>query len=257
MSFYLGVRHIPELIMCPVEFDFPWKARSKQQYYIGSLVDLNRKDTLVDKRYLSTMQNITSLKAASNDHSYKLVYCSLGTLAGQHYKKYPLFLDKVVNAFGKNPNWTLIVGLGIETDLSEVKGLPSNVHFFSKVPQLELLKQCDAMITHGGMNSIKECLLLGVPMIVYPLNDHWDQNGNSARVVYHGLGVRGNIRKDSIHDIYQKTEKILTTPSFKENVLKMSDIFHKYNESEEVVAVIKSFLNTRVTSTDGLVPEFD
>ncbi len=37
------------------------------------------------------------------------------------------------------------------------------------MPQLEVLKQANLFITHGGMNSSSESLYFGVPMIVIPV----------------------------------------------------------------------------------------
>ena len=45
-----------------------------------------------------------------------------------------------------------------------------------------------AMVTHGGLNSVMECVYLGVPMVIVP--GLRDQPGNSARAVHHGLAVR-------------------------------------------------------------------
>ena len=64
------------------------------------------------------------------------------------------------------------------------------------------------MITHGGMNSITECIFRQIPMLVYPLNRNWDQPGNAARIVFHGLGMSGNISRDSSRQIYKKINQI-------------------------------------------------
>src|SRR4029078_6127812 len=56
------------------------------------------------------------------------------------------------------------------------------------VPQPALLPLVDAVITHGGNNTVTECLHFGKPMVLLPL--FWDQYDNAQRMEELGLGVR-------------------------------------------------------------------
>jgi UDP:flavonoid glycosyltransferase YjiC (YdhE family) len=56
------------------------------------------------------------------------------------------------------------------------------------VPQPALLPLVDAVITHGGNNTVTECLHFGKPMVMLPL--FWDQYDNAQRMDELGLGVR-------------------------------------------------------------------
>jgi MGT family glycosyltransferase len=55
------------------------------------------------------------------------------------------------------------------------------------VPQVALLKQVDVVITHGGNNTVQECLAAGRPMVVVPFGG--DQWANARRVERLGVGV--------------------------------------------------------------------
>ena len=134
------------------------------------------------------------------------------------------FLRRVISTFANRAGYSLIVSAGDGLLASQLQppGI-SNVLVTPYVPQMEVLQRCAAMITHGGANSIKECILSGVPMVVYPLRA--DQPGNSARVVYHGLGLRGSVRRDRVDTILRKVEQVIGDHAFHERLERMRRAF--------------------------------
>lgn len=65
---------------------------------------------------------------------------------------------------------------------------PAHIRVVDYLPQPLALPACDLFITQGGMNSIREALQNGVPMVVSPFGA--DQPHNAERVDELGLGVR-------------------------------------------------------------------
>jgi UDP:flavonoid glycosyltransferase YjiC (YdhE family) len=63
--------------------------------------------------------------------------------------------------------------------------LPPNAVVVDFAPQLQLLQQASAVLTHGGLNTALEALACGLPTVVVPLCN--DQPGIAARLA--NLGV--------------------------------------------------------------------
>jgi MGT family glycosyltransferase len=63
---------------------------------------------------------------------------------------------------------------------------PPNVRIERYVPQTRLLERCDLLISHGGFNSVKEALAVGVPLVVVPIMS--DEPYSAERVAALGLG---------------------------------------------------------------------
>lgn len=68
------------------------------------------------------------------------------------------------------------------------EALPANVLACERVPQLALLGRVDAVVCHGGHNTVAEALAEGRPLVVAPIRD--DQPLIADRVVATGAGIR-------------------------------------------------------------------
>jgi hypothetical protein len=68
--------------------------------------------------------------------------------------------------------------------------LPQKVKFIDIVPAVV---KANLFLTHSGNGSVLEAIHFKVPMLLFPLNVKWDQNGTAARVVFHGLGEKSNL----------------------------------------------------------------
>ncbi|XP_072933657.1 UDP-glycosyltransferase UGT5-like [Epargyreus clarus] len=108
--------------------------------------------------------------------------------------------------------------------------MPSNVKTFPWIPHQSVLAhpKCVLFITHGGFLSLTESVHYGVPVIGAPI--FADQGVNMKIVVKKGIGrmvhlgpewadSAGNVLKEAVEDV-------LNNPSYKENVMKLSSIYH-------------------------------
>ena len=218
---------VPELVLCPAEFDFPETvARNKQRYYLGPEVDLQRKEEPFDWKRIDT--------------SKRLIYCSLGSQA-QLYPEAKRLFQTIIDALSGLPLYQMIVATGREVGHDDLQGIPPNVHLFSYVRQTEVLEKASLLITHGGLLTIKDAIFFGVPMIVFPC--HYDQPQNSGRVVYHGLGVKGEMRS-TVAEVRALIERVDHTDSYRERVRAFGELFRKHDEAGISVKVVEALLGS-------------
>ena len=222
--FHVGIKNVPEWVMSPSEFDFPKQTPLSFQHHIGPTIDLNRKE-IQDPHFDNFIKTIAHKKIA---------YCSLGTISVTHNKNGLSFLRKAAEVFSIKKDWALIISCG-EIDINELGFVAPNVHLFKRVPQLTVIQMSEFVITHAGLNTVLECVLIGKPMLAFPLNDKWDQNGIATRVVYHKIGLMGNINTITTAELMSKVNELITNQGFKENVSKMSVIFQKHSDNLENV----------------------
>ena len=212
------LKGVAELVLCPPSFDFPRTVRAGRRY-VG-VVDLSREEPAFVSDQLSADK--------------PLVYCALG---GQLYRAgdTPGFFRRVVQVFREHPEWQLLLALGKHMRADELGACPANVLVMDRAPQLAVLKRARAMITHGGLNSVKECVASGVPMLVFPLDV--DQPGNAARVAYHGLGLRGDVAKTSADELRAMLSRVIDDPSFAARCKAMAKVWEAQRASSQAAAL--------------------
>jgi len=122
----------------------------------------------------------------------KVLLVSLGST----FTREPGFYRECVVAFGDLPGWHVVLQIGKHVDPAELdpegRGLPGNIEVHSWVPQLAILRQADAFITHAGAGGSQEGLACGVPMVAVP--QAADQFGNAE--VLQSLGVARHLPKE-------------------------------------------------------------
>ncbi|MDT0320769.1 macrolide family glycosyltransferase [Streptomyces millisiae] len=107
---------------------------------------------------------------------------------GSAYTRQPEFYRRCLRAFGDLPGWHVVLQIGRHTDPAELGEIPANVETHPWVPQLAILEQADAFVTHAGMGGSSEGLFTGVPMIAVP--QAVDQFMNADRLVELGVARR-------------------------------------------------------------------
>lgn len=216
-----------KLVMCPPQFDFPRRPQPNV-HFIEACVDPTRVGAAFDWTRV--------------DSNQRVVYCALGTQAHKHAAAGQRFLERVVAACSQLPEVSLIVATGPLRIAPAILARASNALVFERVPQLEILQRASVMITHGGLGSVKECLQMGVPMLVCPINPDVDQNGNAARVVFHGLGLRGDVERDDEARIKSKLQSLLSNTNYRRNIRAMCREMARWEAREPCLRLIEPYL---------------
>ena len=111
-----------------------------------------------------------------------VIYVSLGTVFNAQTSIYRKLIAGAASAGAY-----VVVSAGASFDaLVAIRSATVRIH--RRVPQLALLKRVRWVITHGGNNTVQECLVAGRPMVVVPFGG--DQIVNAHRVERLGVGVR-------------------------------------------------------------------
>jgi UDP:flavonoid glycosyltransferase YjiC (YdhE family) len=233
--FTFGIKDVPELILSAQDLDLPRSSLPSSYHFIGPAVDMARDESLHTE--------FNSFIASMPFRKYeKVIYCSLGTMAPEHNSHCLSFFIKVISIFSRRPRQLLILSAGNLTGNKVFDRVPDHIRVFSTVSQISLLKESDLMLTSAGINSITECMLMGVPLIVFPLSPEWDQNGNAARVVYHGIGLRGDIKRDTEDGIEQKIDLLLSDKNIAANVKRLQMVLQKKNMSRQSIDLTESLI---------------
>ncbi|MFE5733129.1 macrolide-inactivating glycosyltransferase [Streptomyces sp. NPDC056528] len=113
---------------------------------------------------------------------------------GSAFTKQPAFYRACVEAFGRLPGWHVVLQIGKYVDPAELGALPDNVEVHSWVPQLAILRQADAFVTHAGAGGSQEGLATATPMVAVPLAT--DQFGNADML--RSLGVARHLPLEEV-----------------------------------------------------------
>jgi MGT family glycosyltransferase len=94
-------------------------------------------------------------------------------------------MQRLIDTLTPHEDLRVIVSLGPQ---HELLSLPAHMEGAEYLPQTAILPHTQVAITHGGNNTVTECMHFGVPMVALPL--FWDQYDNAQRVHELGFGVR-------------------------------------------------------------------
>ena len=230
-----SLKNVDEFVIAPREFDFPNPTIESYQHYIGFMTNKTFNDK-PETDYDNVWPIISNLKQNKNK---RLILCSFGTIEPKDCTVIFSFLRKLIQVSLKRSHILVIALKAKHEDIMKltVKG---DVFIFNFVSQVQVLKEADLFITHGGLNSIREAINAEVPMLLYPVHPEFDPIGNAARIVYHQLGLRGKAATNIDDEIDAKINELLSNPLYKKNIQKLKQRDSQHYTAEHFMQKLNS-----------------
>jgi MGT family glycosyltransferase len=176
------------------------------------------------------------------------VHASLGTV----FHRTPGVFEAIINGL-RDEDINLIVAVGRDQHPDAFGAQPSNVRIERYIPHTLLLPHCDAVITHGGFNSVMACIEQGLPMVAIPLAGG-DQPGNSKRCAALGIACvvdsderRPEVIRDAVLDV-------LRAPHYRQNAIRLKQDVQSLCPVEHAVELVERLSKEKAPVTN-LHPE--
>ena len=228
-------RRLPTLSLHALEFEFPHQP-PKQTHYVGPLMLEKRRDRSMTPSERARLDRLLDRFRDNGDDS-RLIYAGFGSV----FSTDPSLVERLIASVAERPDWELLISLTERVDPTDLGALPEQVHPFSWVPQVDVLRVADVAVTHGGINTLDECVLCGVPALVY-CGGETDMAGNTARVAFHGIGIVGDRDHDGTAEISRHLDRLMHEPSFASNITRLREQYEAYQHNRIAEQTIESLL---------------
>jgi MGT family glycosyltransferase len=163
-----------------------------------------------------------------------LLFVSLGSI----FTDRPDFYRTCVEAFGDG-QFHVVMTIG-DVDPADVGPPPPTVQVASWFPQLAVLRQARAFITHAGMNSTMEALYYGVPMLALPQMP--EQVVNADRVAALDLGRKLDPQAITADALRSAVDQVVVSPVIQANLHRMQAEVRDAGGAEAGAQAIEEYL---------------
>lgn len=210
------------IAFCPREFANPHQLMDAQ-VFVGPCIDVVRK-------YKGSFDYARIL-----NNGNKNIMVSIGTLLTAEAET---FFGRIISDF-RDTHYNVIVA----ADPSIFSEWPANFIVQNRVPHLDLIKHIDIVITHGGANTVCDCIGMGIPMVVIPMA--FDQYYVADQVALNNLGKRLKYRRIKPMQIRDSCEQMLLEVSRDNSQLvKFSQIYRDAGGAHRAAELVNSFIET-------------
>jgi MGT family glycosyltransferase len=141
-----------------------------------------------------------------------LIYLSLGSLGSGDVGLMRTLIATLADVPAR-----IVVSKGPQHDQLELAPNMTGAEF---LPQVSILPHVDLVITHGGNNTVTECLRFGKPTVILPL--FWDQYDNAQRLHETGFGIRLDTYTHAPEELTGAIARLLADGALRERLAQVS-----------------------------------
>lgn len=240
-----GLGDLFKLLLCLPKINRELKRLRKAGYQVKSILDViqndNSTNTIVytskhfqpnaesfSDRYIFVGPSVTEKAPLPRVTDRPRVYISMGTVNNDM----PTLYRTCIAALAEK--YELILSVGEQVDPAALGELPPHVAVAQRVDQMAVLADCDAFLTHCGMNSVSEALYCGVPLVLFPQTA--EQKGVANRTAELGAGV---LLTDASEDaIRAAVDDVIMDEKYREAAAKIRDSFRSCGGPREAAEFI-------------------
>jgi UDP:flavonoid glycosyltransferase YjiC (YdhE family) len=119
---------------------------------------------------------------------------------------------------------------------------PEHVLVVRQVPMLELMPRLDAVVSHGGLNTVCEALAHALPLVVAPIKG--DQPINAGQVAAVGAGVRVRFARSRPRELREAVLAVLDDPSYRAAARRVRDSFREAGGAARAARLLETLTRT-------------
>lgn len=173
-----------------------------------------------------------------NRHTGPKVFVSLGTLLESIRKE---FFERLIVAFKDEP---ITIVAATEPDI--IAQWPDNFIVQGFVPQTAVMKKMDAVICHGGFNTVNDAILNELPLLVTPIA--YDHFHTAALVEKAGCGKKLRYKRMRIDDLKSAVWELINNPIYKRQSTQVKQHFLNAGGNGKAVALLEKISNKKETA---------
>lgn len=159
------------------------------------------------------------------------IFVSLGTLLVDIRAA---FFKKLITAFENQP-----VTIVAATNPDIFEKWPDNFIVNGFVPQSELMPYMDAVICHGGFNTVNDTFTNGLPMLITPIAyDHF----HTAKLIEQaGCGISIRYKRLRTDELRNTVFELLENPKYRDAAQKIKETFIEAGGNDKAVQLLEDF----------------